>query len=167
MYRTYHTYHMTLVKSAPKKSYATKSVTVWKEKSFHLLEGTVNIFGNLKGQNGQNCSIFRTTVFYKQILDFHCPSKILFNTLQSMKFRQHHWSQMPAFELGCLDKLAASKINVHTLILIYLLNKWTGLSTVLFEPMVGIRIGSGSSFLTVLNRIRTKVGFKRKRPFLI
>jgi hypothetical protein len=66
--------------------------------------------------------------FYKQILDLYCPSKILFHTLKNMKFRQNHWSLMSAFELGCLDKLAAPKINVHTLILIYLLNKWTGLS---------------------------------------
>jgi hypothetical protein len=26
-----------------------------KKKSFHLLEGTINLFGNLKGQNGRTC----------------------------------------------------------------------------------------------------------------
>ncbi len=35
-------------------------------------------------------SQFRKSVFYKQVLDFHCPSKILSHT----SGRQNHWSPM-------------------------------------------------------------------------
>jgi hypothetical protein len=52
--------------------------TYSKKKSCHFLEGTVCTFLKTEmGKKGRNRSKFRTTVFYKQILDFHCPSKIL------------------------------------------------------------------------------------------
>jgi len=41
--------------------------------------GTMNFFEeNVK--HGRNRSKFQKTVFYKQILDFHCPYKILYHT---------------------------------------------------------------------------------------
>jgi hypothetical protein len=51
---------------------------LFEQKSSHLLEGTMNLTEKVK--NGRNRSKFRKTVFYKQILDFHCPSKILCHT---------------------------------------------------------------------------------------
>ncbi len=60
--------------------------TYSKERSFHLLEGIMNLFESFKGQNGRNHSIFQKTVFYKQILDFHCPSKILCQTSKLWNF---------------------------------------------------------------------------------
>jgi hypothetical protein len=43
-------------------------------------------FWELKGQNGRNRSLFRKTVFYKQILDFYCPFKILCDTSKLLDF---------------------------------------------------------------------------------
>jgi hypothetical protein len=46
---------------------------------------------NEKAQNGSNSSnhsIFRKMFFYKQVSEFHCPSKILCQTSE----RQNHWS---------------------------------------------------------------------------
>jgi hypothetical protein len=49
---------------------------------------------NQKVQIASNLSIFGKTVFfYKQVLDFHCPSKILCQT----SGRQNHWSLMRTY----------------------------------------------------------------------
>jgi hypothetical protein len=93
---------MTLVKSAPKKSFAQKTdffrtflctflksvrkdgffdapFDLFKEKSFHLLEGTMNFFE--KGKKWKKpLKISKNSFFYKQFLDFQCPSKILCDT---------------------------------------------------------------------------------------
>ncbi len=50
---------------------------VFEEKSFHLLEVTMNTFLELKSKKCKKRSIFRKTVFYKQVLDFHSPLKLL------------------------------------------------------------------------------------------
>jgi hypothetical protein len=44
-----------------------------------------------KPKNGSNHSIFRKTVFYKQVFEFHRPSKFLCQT----SGRQIHWSLVP------------------------------------------------------------------------
>ncbi len=49
---------------------------------------SVYLFMNYEAQNGINHSIFRKMVFYKQVLEFHCPSKFLCQT----SGRQNHWS---------------------------------------------------------------------------
>ena len=62
-----------------------------REKKFSSLRGDNELFLELKKvKNGRNHSKFRKTVFYKQILDFHCPSKILCH-IEIMKFCQNHW----------------------------------------------------------------------------
>jgi hypothetical protein len=51
--------------------------------------GSVCTFSELKNvQNGSNHSIFRKIVFYKQVLEFHRPSKFVCQT----SGRQNHWS---------------------------------------------------------------------------
>ncbi len=54
--------------------------TYSKKKSFHLLEGTMNVFESWKR------SKMEETIFYKQILDFHCPAKILCHTSNLWNF---------------------------------------------------------------------------------
>ncbi len=51
-----------------------------------MSDGTMNSFKTEKVKNGRNRSKFRKTVFYKQILDFHCPSKILCHTPKLWNF---------------------------------------------------------------------------------
>ncbi len=56
-------------------------------KKFSSLRRDNELFWELKRvKNGRNRSKFRKTVFYKQILDFHCPSKILCNTSNVWNF---------------------------------------------------------------------------------
>ncbi len=89
--------HLTLVKSAPKKSHmyifeiSTKRriapFDLFKEKKFSSLRRDNELFWELKKvKNGQNRSKFRKTVFYKQILDFQCPSNILCHTSNFWNF---------------------------------------------------------------------------------
>jgi hypothetical protein len=51
-----------------------------KEKNFSSLRRDNELLRTEKVKNGRNRSKFRKKVFYKQILDFHCPSKILCHT---------------------------------------------------------------------------------------
>ncbi len=61
--------------------------TYSKKKSFYLLEGTMNFFEKTeKVENKRNRSKFRKTVFYKQISDFYCPSKIICHTSKLWNF---------------------------------------------------------------------------------
>ncbi len=48
-----------------------------KEKKFHLLEGTMNFFENLKGQKWKKPLNISKKDFYKQVLEFHRPSKFI------------------------------------------------------------------------------------------
>ncbi len=60
---------------------------LFKEKKFSSLRRDNELFLELKKvKNGRNRSKFRKTVFYKQILDFHCPSKILCYTSNLWNF---------------------------------------------------------------------------------
>jgi hypothetical protein len=66
--------------------------TYSKKKSFHLSEGTMNSFLRAeKGQKWKKPLNISKNGFYKQSLDFQCPSKILCHTLEFMKFCQNHW----------------------------------------------------------------------------
>ncbi len=61
--------------------------TYSKKKSFHLLEGTVNFFESWKNQKWKKpLKISKNGFFYKQIKDFHCPSKILCYTSNLWNF---------------------------------------------------------------------------------
>jgi hypothetical protein len=93
---------MTLVKSTPKKVTSKKPLlgpyvvhyrnqyekidylipySIYSKKRFHLLEGTMNLFGNFKrSKMEETVQYFEKRFFYKQILDFHCLSKILCHT---------------------------------------------------------------------------------------
>ncbi len=79
------------MKSVQKDGFFDATFDLFKEKKFSSLWRDNELFWELKTvKNGRNHSKFRKTVFYKQILDFHCPSKILCHTF--MKFCQNHWS---------------------------------------------------------------------------
>ncbi len=81
------------------KSYSTFLKSVWKDEFFdtpfvlikekkfssHNTVGSV-YFMNHKVQNGSNHSIFRKTVFYKQVLEFHRHSQFVWRT----SGRQNH-----------------------------------------------------------------------------
>jgi hypothetical protein len=70
----------TFLKSVKKDGYFDSPAhsTYSKENSFHLKEDTMNLFRNLKGQKWKKLlNISKKGFFYKQRLDFHCPSKIL------------------------------------------------------------------------------------------
>ncbi len=60
--------------------------TYSKKKNVHLLEETMNFLRAEKVKNGRNRSKFQKTVFYKQILDFQCPSNILCHTSNLWNF---------------------------------------------------------------------------------
>jgi hypothetical protein len=50
---------------------------------FCFLEGTMAFLKNLKGQKTEETAqYFKKTGFYKQILDFHSPSKMLCHALK-------------------------------------------------------------------------------------
>jgi hypothetical protein len=53
---------------------------LFKEKKFHLIEGTMNLFENLLGQKWKKPLNILKKGFYKQILDYHWPLKILCHT---------------------------------------------------------------------------------------
>ncbi len=58
-----------------------------KKKSFHLLERTMNFFESWKrSKMEETAQNFEKRFFYKQILDFHCPSKILCHTSNLWNF---------------------------------------------------------------------------------
>ncbi len=60
---------------------------LFKEKKFSSLGRDNELFWELKKvKNGRNRSKFRKTVFYKQSLDFQCPSKILCHTSNLWNF---------------------------------------------------------------------------------
>ncbi len=62
-------------------------IRLFKEKKFSSLRRDNKLFWELKKvKNGRNRSKFWKTVFYKQILDFHCPSKILCHTSNLWNF---------------------------------------------------------------------------------
>jgi hypothetical protein len=68
---------------------------LFKEKSFHfhLLEGKMNLFGNLKRSKiEETAQYFEKQFFLKQILYFHCPSKMFMPHNEIMKYCQNHWS---------------------------------------------------------------------------
>ncbi len=67
----------TFLKSEWKYGLFDAPFAVFVEKSFHLLEGIMHTFWELKGQNARNRPIIRKTVFYKEVLDFQSPFKIL------------------------------------------------------------------------------------------
>ncbi len=58
---------------------------LFKDKSFHLLEGTMNLFV-WEIQNARTAQYFEKRFFYKQTFDFHCPSKILCLTSKLRNF---------------------------------------------------------------------------------
>jgi hypothetical protein len=67
------------------------SFDLFKEKKgVHPMEESLCTFYELKVQNARNHSMFCKTVFCKQVLAFHRPSKILCQTYK----RQNHWSLM-------------------------------------------------------------------------
>jgi hypothetical protein len=59
-----------------------------RKKSFHLILGSVRTFYELKSPKWKQPLNISKTVFYKQDLEFHCPSKFLCQT----SGRQNHWS---------------------------------------------------------------------------
>jgi hypothetical protein len=66
------------LKSVQKDGFFDAPFDLFKEKKFSSLRRDNELFKELKKvKNGRNRSKFRKTVFYKQTLDFHCPSKIL------------------------------------------------------------------------------------------
>ena len=103
---TFYQGHMYIFEISTKRRIFWGPFDLFKEKSFHLL-GQWTFLRTKKVKNGRNHSKLRKTVFYKQILDFHCPSKILCHTsnlwnslpfqnfmshFEFMKFCQNHWS---------------------------------------------------------------------------
>ena len=62
--------------------------TYSKKKSFHLILGSVCTFYELKSPKWKQPLNISENVFYKQVLEFHCPSKFLCQT----SGRQNHWS---------------------------------------------------------------------------
>jgi hypothetical protein len=66
------------LKSIRKDEFCDAPFDLLKEKSFHLLEGTMNLFEELKRSKME-----KTAQYFekrKQIIDFYCPSKILCHT---------------------------------------------------------------------------------------
>ncbi len=60
-----------------------------RKKSFHLIVGSVCTFYELKSPKMEATTpVFQKMVFYKQVLEFHCPSKLLCQT----SGRQNRWS---------------------------------------------------------------------------
>jgi hypothetical protein len=77
----------TFLKSVQKDGFFDAPFDLFKEKKFSSLRRDNELFWELKKvKNGRNRSKFRKTVFYKQILDFHCPSKILCYTSNLWNF---------------------------------------------------------------------------------
>ena len=77
----------TFLKSVRKDGFFDAPFDLFKEKKFSSLRRDNELFWELKKvKNGRNRSKFRKTVFYKQILDFHCPSKILCHTSKLWNF---------------------------------------------------------------------------------
>ncbi len=77
----------TFLKSVQKYGFFDAPFDLFKEKKFSSLRRENELFWELKKvKNGRNRSNFRKTVFYKQILDFHCPSKILCHTSNLWNF---------------------------------------------------------------------------------
>ena len=66
-----------------------------KKKSFHLLEKSVCTFCELKSPKWKQPLNISENGFYKQVLEFHCPS----NLCQTPR-RQNHWS-LPYTNLCC------------------------------------------------------------------
>ncbi len=68
----------TFLKSVQKDGFFDAPFDLFKEKKFSSLRRDNELFKELKKvKNGRNRSNVRKTVFYKQTLDFHCPSIIL------------------------------------------------------------------------------------------
>jgi hypothetical protein len=68
----------TFLKSVQKDGFV--DATFKENKFLTLIRDSGFFLRTEKVKNGRNHSKFRKTVFYKQILDFHCPSKILCHT---------------------------------------------------------------------------------------
>ncbi len=152
--------HMTLVKSASKKSFAQKTIflgtfsigktvfwlklfwvhfllrsyvhfwnqyektnfliapfDLFKEKKFSSLRRDNESFWRTEMvKNGRNRSILRKTVFYKQILDFYCPSKILCHTSKLWNFVKITGPYYtPMYRQGAYDE---KKMSYRNLVLI-------------------------------------------------
>ncbi len=68
----------TFLKSVPTKRWIFDApFDLFKEKSFHLLDGKMDLFENIEDQNWKKPLNISKNGFYKQTFDFHCPSKIL------------------------------------------------------------------------------------------
>jgi hypothetical protein len=77
----------TFLKSVRKDGFFDAPFDLFKEKkSFQLLEVTMHFLRTQKVKIGRNRSKFRKTVFHKQIIDIHCPSKILCHTSKLLNF---------------------------------------------------------------------------------
>ena len=77
----------TFLKSGWKDRFFDVPFDLIKEKKFSSLRRDNELFWELKKvKNGRNRSKFWKTVFYKQILDFQCPSEILCHTSNLWNF---------------------------------------------------------------------------------
>ncbi len=77
----------TFLKSVRKDGFFDAPFDLFKEKKFSSLRrGNELIWELKKVKNRRNRLKFRKTVFYKQILDFQCPSKILCHTSNLWNF---------------------------------------------------------------------------------
>jgi hypothetical protein len=54
----------TFLKAIWKDRFFNTPFAIFEEKHFYLLEGTMHTFGELKGKNARNRSIFRKCFFY-------------------------------------------------------------------------------------------------------
>ncbi len=74
------------ISTVRKDGYFDALFDLFKEKSFRLLEGTMNLFENLKGQKRKKPLNISKNGFNKQILNFRCASKVLCLTSKLWNF---------------------------------------------------------------------------------
>ncbi len=77
-------YNFEIMKSVRRGGFFDAPFDLFKEKKFSSLRR--DFIENWKGQKWKKPLKFRKMVFYKQILDFHCPSKILCHTSKLWSF---------------------------------------------------------------------------------
>jgi hypothetical protein len=76
----------TFLKSVRKDGFFDGPFDLFKEKKFSSFKGTMNFFKNWKGQKWKKPLKISKNGFYENILDFHCPSKIVCHTSKLKKF---------------------------------------------------------------------------------
>ncbi len=88
----------TFLESVWKDGFFDTPFDLIKEKSFHLILGSVCTFYELKSPKWKQPLKISENGFYKQVLEFqfHCPSKFLCQT----SGRQNHWSLLCIYNLS-------------------------------------------------------------------